>query len=96
MAPPSAVARSATTHHVLDEPGRGAKGLGKLPQQRVAVVEIGANHHMRVVKLPRYQPAVVPPLTQPVGRGEADTCQARGEPCHVIHLHERGSPCFSP
>jgi hypothetical protein len=82
-------------HHVFEVPGRDAEGPGKLPQHRVAVVEIGANHQMRVVKLPRYQPAVVPPLSQPLSRGAADTRQGLGQACHVTHLHERGPFCFS-
>ena len=49
-------------HHVLDVLGRDAKGSRELPQYRVAVVEIGADHQMHVVKLARDQPAVVPPF----------------------------------
>jgi hypothetical protein len=36
---------------------------GNLPQQRVAVVEVGADHQVRVIELAGDQPAVVPPLT---------------------------------
>jgi hypothetical protein len=82
-------------HHVLDVPGRDAEGLGKLPQHGVAVVEVGANHQMRVVKLARYQPAVVPPLSQPLWCGEADTRQGLGQACYVTHVHERGPSCFA-
>jgi hypothetical protein len=82
-------------HHVLEIPGRDAEGLGKLPQHRVAVVEIGADHHMRVVKLARDQPAVVPPLSQPPWRGAADARQGPGQACYVTHLHECGPSCFS-
>ena len=80
-------------HHVLDVPGRDAEGLGILPQQRVAVVEIGANHQMRVVKLPRYQPAVVPPLSQASDAAKADTRQGIGQARYVAHLHECGPSC---
>lgn len=77
-------------HHVLDKPGRDAEGLGKLSHYRVAVVEIGADHHMGVVKLARYQPAVVPQLSQPLWRGEANTWQGLSQARYVTHLHERG------
>src|SRR4029078_9020185 len=83
------------THRVLDVPGRDAESLGKLPQNEVAVLEVGADNHMRVVKLPCDQPAVVPPLSQPLWRGEADTRQGLGQACYVTHLHERGPSCFS-
>jgi hypothetical protein len=49
-------------HHVLDIPGRDAERLWKLSPQMVAEVEIGANYQVRIVKLPGYQSAVVPPL----------------------------------
>jgi predicted kinase len=73
---------------------RRAEGIGKLPQQRVAVVEIGADHHMRVVKLPRHQPAVVPPLAHPLWRGVTDASQGLDDACYVTHLHEGGPPAF--
>jgi hypothetical protein len=74
-------------HHVLDVPGRHAEGSGKLPQYRVAVVEIGADHHMGVVKLARDQPAVVAPLRQPCWRGTAHARQGGGQASYITHLH---------
>ena len=80
-------------HHVFDVPGRDAEGLRKIPQHRVAEVEIGANHQARVVELPRYQPAVVPPLKPPFWRGQANTGQSPGHACYITHLHECGPSC---
>jgi hypothetical protein len=54
-------------HHVLDVPGRDAEGSGKLPQYRVAVIEIGADRQVHVVKLAGDQPAVVPHWDSPSG-----------------------------
>ena len=79
-------------HHVLDVPGRDAEGSGKLPQYRVAVIEIGADHHMYVVKLACNQPAVVPPLGQPFRRGAAHTRQALGQAGYIVDIHLRGLP----
>src|SRR5215471_13774885 len=82
-------------HHVLDVPGRDAEGSGKLPQYRVAVIEIGADHHMYVVKLACNQPAVVPPLGQPFRRGAAHTRQALGQAGDIVDVHLRGLPWLS-
>jgi len=74
-------------HHVLDVPGWDAKGSGKLPQYRVAVIEVGTDHHMHVVKLACDQPAVVPPLGQPFPRGAADTRQTLGQAGYRVDVH---------
>jgi len=55
----------------------------------VAEVEIGANYQVRIVKLPGYQPAVVPPLSPSFRPGEAHPRQSSGHACYVTHLHER-------
>ena len=36
-------------HHVLDVPGRNAESVRELPQQRFAIVEVGANDQMGLV-----------------------------------------------
>jgi hypothetical protein len=74
-------------HHVLDVPGRNAKGSGKLPQYRVAVIEIGTDDHVHVVELAGDQPAVVPPLSQPFWRGAAHTSQALGQAGYIVDVH---------
>jgi hypothetical protein len=74
-------------HHVLDVPGRHAKGFGELPQYRIAILKIGADHHVSVVKLARDQPAVIPPLGQPLRRGLAHTGQGPGQPSYITDLH---------
>lgn len=73
-------------HHVLAIPGRNAKGVRELTQQRVAVVEIGADHQVGVVKLAGDQPAVISPLGQPVRRGAAHTCQRLCQPGYLADL----------
>jgi hypothetical protein len=82
-------------HHVLDVPGRHTEGLGELPQDRGAVVEIGANHQMRAVKLAGDEPAVVPPLGQPVRRSAAYTFQRPGQPVYLAYLQHCRLPCLS-
>lgn len=74
-------------HHVLDQAARDAESAGELPQNRVAVVEIGADDYMRVVKMARYQPAVVPPLSRAVPCGVAHTGQALGSATYISDLH---------
>ena len=74
-------------HHVLDVPGRHAERSRKLPQYGVAVVEIGADQHMGVVKLARNQPAVIAPLGQPFWPGAAHTGQGLGQVSDVPYLH---------
>jgi hypothetical protein len=87
-------------HHVLDVPGRDAEGSRKLPQYRVAVIEIGADHQMHVVKLAGDQPAVVPPLGQPARRGAAHTLQGPGhvasKPRAVNAGGSPGAPATGP
>jgi hypothetical protein len=80
-------------HHVLDVSGRDAERLWKLSPQMVAEVEIGANYQVRIVKLPGYQSAVVPPLKPFHWPGEAHTRQSPGHARYVAHLHERGPSC---
>jgi hypothetical protein len=63
-------------HHVLDVPGRHAEGSGELPEDRGAVVEVGSDHHMGVVKLAGDEPAVVPPLCKTVRRCAAQPSSA--------------------
>jgi hypothetical protein len=79
-------------HHVLAVPGRNAEGSGKLPQQPVAVFEIGADHQMGVVKLAGDQPAVVAPLGQPVRHGAAHPGQRLRQPVHLPDQQHRGLP----
>jgi hypothetical protein len=74
-------------HHVLDVPGRDAEGSGKLPQYRVAVIEIGTDHDMHVVKLACDQPAVVPPLGHRLRRGATHTHQALGQAGYIVDIH---------
>jgi hypothetical protein len=80
-------------HHVFEVPGRDAERLWKLSQHMVAEVEIGANYQVRIVKLPGYQSAVVPPLKPSFWPGEAHTRQSPGHARYVTHLHERGPSC---
>jgi hypothetical protein len=82
-------------HHVLDVPGRNAKGSGKLPHHSVAVAEIGADHHMSVIELAGNQPAVVTPLGEPIPRGAAHARQFPGQAGHVVDAHLRGLPAFA-
>jgi hypothetical protein len=63
MAPASPRAMSATIIMCLVNRAGTLKVPGNLPQQRVAVVEVGADHQVRVIELAGDQPAVVPPLT---------------------------------
>jgi hypothetical protein len=74
-------------HHVLEVPGGHAEGCRKLPQYRVAILKVGADDHMSVVKLARDQPAVIPPLGQPLRRGLAHTRQGPGQPSYITDLH---------
>ena len=87
MAPKHAAGEVSDNHHVLDVPGRDAEGSGKLPQYRVAVVEVGTDHQMHVVKLAGDQPAVVPPLGQPLRRGIAHTRQGLGQAGYIVDVH---------
>jgi hypothetical protein len=64
------------------------------PQHGVAIAEIGTDHQMYVVKLPRHQPAVVAPLGQPIPRGAAYARQILGQTSHVIDLYLPGLPSF--
>jgi hypothetical protein len=80
-------------HHVFDVPGRDAERLWKLSQQMVAEVEIGANYQVRIVKLPGYQSAVIPPLKPSLWPGEVHTREGPGHARYVTHLHERGPFC---
>ena len=82
-------------HHVFDVSRRDTEGSGKLPQYRVAVIEIGTDHHMHVVQLACDQPAVVPPRGQPFWRGAAHTRQALGQAGYIVDVHLRGLPWFS-
>ena len=82
-------------HHVFRIPGRDAEGRGKLAQHIVAVVEIGADHHLGVVKLTRHQPTVVPPLSQPFSSGTADTRHSLREAGQIIDIHEPSIATFS-
>src|SRR6202034_4156399 len=75
-------------HHVLGEPRRHAEGPGKLPEDGVAVVEVGAYHHMTVVKLTRHQPAVVSPFGESLARTAAGARHVLGEPGQVTDIHE--------
>jgi hypothetical protein len=74
-------------HHVLDVPRRDAEGSGKLPQYRVAVVEVGTDYQMRFVKLACDQPAVISPLGQPIRHSEAHTRQGLDQVGYIIDLH---------
>ena len=74
-------------HHVLDVLGRDAESLRKIPQYRVAVVEISADHQMPVVKLACDQPAVVPPLGQSRRRRVAHTREGPGQLGYIVDLH---------
>jgi hypothetical protein len=74
-------------HHVLDVPGRDAEGAGKLAQYQVAVFEVGPDHQANVIKLARNQPAVVPPLGQPVRRRAAHARHGRGQAGYLVDLH---------
>jgi hypothetical protein len=73
-------------HHVLGVAGRDAEGCRKLPQYRVAVIEVGTDHQMRVVKLARDQPAVIPPLGQPIRRSAEHTRQGLGQAGYIVDL----------
>ena len=64
---------------MLEILGRHAEGSGELPQDRGAVVEIGPDHHVGVVKLAGDEPALVPPLGQPVRRRPAYPFQRSGQ-----------------
>jgi len=79
-------------HHVLDVPGWDAEGPGKLPHYRVAIIEIGPDHQMRVVLLSGHQPAVVPPLRQALRRSAAHTRQGLGQARYVVDIHGRCLP----
>jgi len=46
-----AIGEVGDNHHVIEVAGRHAEGSGKLPPYQVAVIEIGTDHQMRVVKL---------------------------------------------
>ena len=46
---------------------------------------------MHIVKLARDQPAVVPPLGQPLPRAGAHPGQALGQARNVVDLHSAGS-----
>src|ERR1700677_2857905 len=52
--------------HVFCIPGWDAEGVRKLPHYRVAVVEIGADYQMYLVKLASDQSSVVTPFGQAV------------------------------
>ena len=67
---------------------------GYLRTERVAVVEVGADHQMRVVELTGHEPAVVSPLRQPLRRDAADAGERLGNAHHNAHLHERGPSRF--
>jgi hypothetical protein len=49
---------------------------------------------MGIVKLAGDQPAVLPPMGQPVRRGAAHTCQRLGQPGYLVDLQHCGLPCF--
>jgi hypothetical protein len=78
-------------HHVLDIPGRDAEGSGELPQYRIAEVEIGPDHQVHMVQLTRDEPAVIPPLGQPVPGSAAHSRQGLGQASDVIQVHYAAS-----
>jgi hypothetical protein len=82
-----ATGQVSDNHHVLDEARRDAEGCGKLPQQRVTVVEIGADDHVLVVKLPYDQPAVISPFGQSLPHAAAYARQGLGQATYVVHVH---------
>jgi len=77
---------------VLGVLGRDTERFGKLPQYRVAIVEIGPDHHMLAVKLAGDQPAVIPPHGQSFRRRAPHTRQGLGQASYIVDLHERGLP----
>jgi hypothetical protein len=79
-------------HHVFDVPGGDAEGFGRASEESVAVCEVGAYHDVRVVDLPRDQPAVIPPLRQPLRRRDAHTFQALCQERYVTYVHGWISP----
>ena len=54
-----------------------------LPQDQVAIIEIGPDDNVRVVELTGDQPAVIPPLGQPFRRGAANSGQGPGQPGYI-------------
>jgi hypothetical protein len=74
-------------HHVLGKPARDAEGFRELAQHQVASVEVSPDDHMRVVKLARNQPTVVPPFGQACSRRAAHASQRFGQAGNVINLH---------
>lgn len=83
-------------HHVLGKTARDTEGFRKLAQHQVASVEVGPDHQMRVVKLARHEPAVVPPLSQTRWRSTAHASQRLGQAGNVINIHWRGFPERDP
>ncbi len=58
-----------------------------MPEHGVAVIEIGADHHMGGVQLARDQSAVIPPLGQPFSCCAAHTGQGLGQASYSFYLH---------
>jgi hypothetical protein len=82
-------------HHVLDESSRHAEGPRELPQYKGAIVELGSDYHMSVVKLASDKSAVVPPLGQPAHDGAENTVPRLGQPAHLAQLQHCPLLCSS-
>lgn len=74
-------------HHVTRVSPRDAEGQRIVAKQRVAVVEAGADHEAAIIELARNEPAVVPPLDQPVVPATAHALQCFGAVSDVVQSH---------
>ena len=77
-------------HHVLYIEGRDGERSRELRHNGIAVIEVGANHQVHIVKLAGDQPAAIPPLGQPLPLGAAHPRQGLGQVAYFVDLHRHG------